>query len=144
MKKKQDGVYHINSVVIRIPTTIWASKYVRTHVFQNTYWQKAKKDPIFCSFYFGNFQKMNIFAGFIFQKIGKNRKNLENFWSQKFLPIMYFDIRARKISLYTSIFRACNFTYAPNLAPKKMDPQNQSVCPIKKELEALLFFFFIT
>ena len=53
---------------------------------------------------------------------------------------MYFDIRARQISLNTSIFRAGNFTCAPNLAPKKMDPQNQIACPIKRQLEALLFF----
>ena len=55
---------------------------------------------------------------------------------------MYFDIRARQISLYNSIFRAGNFTCEPNLAPKKMDPQNQSACPIKKQLEALLFFLY--
>ena len=84
---------------------------------------------------------MNISVVFIFQKIGENGKNFENFWSQKFLSVSYFDIRAEQISLYTSIFRACNFTWARNWAPKKMDPQSQSACPIKKTTRSIAFFF---
>ena len=105
--------------------------------------KKQKKIQYFAVFILAIFKKWIFSRGFIFQKIDKNRKNLENFSSQKFLPIKYFDIRARKISLYTSTFRACNFTYGPNLAPEKMDPQNQSACPIKKQLEALLFFLLL-
>ena len=89
MKEKRVGkknerkiVCYTIFVVIRIWDTLFKIKSDEEHY----------KLTWFCGFYFSEFQKMNVFTVFIFQKITENRKNRENVWLQNFLPLSYFKV----------------------------------------------------
>ena len=89
MKEKRVGkknerkiVCYTISVVIRIWDMFFKIKSDEKHY----------KLTWFCGFYFSEFQKMNVFTVFIFQKLTENHKNRENVWLQNFLPLSYFKV----------------------------------------------------
>ena len=100
MKKKTQALYLKSIKCNSERKASWQEKWKKNSMLYNLrhMFFKIKSDEKhykltwFCGFYFSEFQKMNVFTVFIFQKITENHKNRENVWLQNFLPLSYFKV----------------------------------------------------
>ena len=100
MKKKTQALYLKSIKCNSERKASWQEKWKKNCMLYNLrhMFFKIKSDEKhykltwFCGFYFSEFQKMNVFMVFIFQKITENHKNRENVWLQNFLPLSYFKV----------------------------------------------------